>query len=389
MKHAPLHTRFLCFAVLLLIASSLGCHGRADKVRITLRVVPPKSTPPGDTLYVAGSVVELGMWSPNGLALNPGADGVWSVTRAFPSSMPVEFKITRGTWETEAIYEAGQIPGNTRMMPVHDTTVTLTPVTWRDQMPRPPGGIHGMARYHRQLSGSGLKYRRDVIVWLPPSYAKNPRRRYPVLYMHDGQNVFDPSTATIGRDWRADEVADSLIHAGSVEEMIIVAINNSADRMVEYSETVQGRAYAGFVVHTVKPMIDSLYRTKRGPHDTAVMGSSMGGLISFLFIWWHPDVFGKAGCLSSVFHRRHSSVLDSVSRMEPGSRTMKLYIDCGGSGGDETLKPGMDEMADLLGQKGFREGEEFAMYYDPRAEHNEPAWSARLWRPFTFLFPRN
>jgi predicted alpha/beta superfamily hydrolase len=204
--------------------------------------------------------------------------------------------------------------------------------------------------------------------------------------MHDGQNIIDPRTSFIGYDWHVDEVADSLIQVHAIEEIIIVGIYNSPDRIQEYSDTELGRAYARFVINKVKPLIDSTYRTESGRQHTAVMGSSMGGLISFLFVWWHPDVFSKAGCLSSVLDRRAATVPDLVRAEKIKSHDVKIYFDCGGEGGDESLKPGMENLITLLKEKGYTEGIDFMSFFDPAAVHNERAWAARVWRPLLFLF---
>ena len=248
------------------------------------------------------------------------------------------------------------------------------------------GGIVGAVAYHRGLRGEGLRYDRDLIVWLPPSYRKEPKRRYPVLYMHDGQNIIDPSTSFIGYDWHVDNVADSLIRASKMEEIIVVGMYNTPDRTAEYSDTDLGRNYAEFVVRRLKPLIDSTYRTLPGREHTAVMGSSMGGLISFLFVWWHPDVFSMAGCLSSAFMREHTQILSDVEKYSGSRKPIRIYLDCGGNGLDERLKPGMDEMASLLKKKGFVDGVDYQVYFDEHAGHDEHAWAARIWRPLLFMF---
>jgi predicted alpha/beta superfamily hydrolase len=315
-----------------------------------------------------------------------------TATRTFrlPKGMRLEFKVTRGSWETEAIYAPdGQIPQNITLTVEHDTTVTLIPVGWKDSMPKPSSTLTGTAEVHADLAGEGLRYRRTVTVRLPPSYRSQPSRRFAVLYLHDGQNCFDRATAAFGWEWQADEKMDSLAAVGAVEEVILVAINNTSDRIDEYSDTPLGKAYAAFVVNRVKPMIDSLYRTRSGPEHTAVMGSSMGGLISFLFTWWHPDVFGKAACLSSVFDRRRTDVIPLVEHTPAGPAGRRIYMDCGGAPGESSLKAGNEEMIKVLGERGWVDGKDFAWYFDPAAEHNERAWTARLWRPLTFLFPRS
>ncbi|MCU0452349.1 MAG: alpha/beta hydrolase-fold protein [Bacteroidetes bacterium] len=363
-----------------------GCRESSD---VTIRIQLPPSTPIGDTITVAGNHEDLGTWDPSIIRLT--RTQAMTAERSFrmPKGLRMEFKATRGSWETEAIFERdGHPPQNTTLMVEGDTTITLAPVGWKDSMPKPSSTLTGSADIHPDLAGKGLRYRRNVIVRLPPSYRSHPDRRYPVLYLHDGQNCFDRSTASFGAEWTVDETMDSLASIGVIEEMILVAMNNTSDRIDEYSDTPLGRSYASFVVVTVKPMVDSLYRTKPQPEHTAVMGSSMGGLISFLFTWWHPEVFGKAACLSSVFDRRRTDVLPLVERTPAQPFQRKIYMDCGGAPGEISLKPGMDEMVEALGKRGMREGQDFAWFFDPAAEHNERAWAQRLWRPMTFLFAR-
>lgn len=245
--------------------------------------------------------------------------------------------------------------------------------------------ITGQVEYHRQMEGDGL-LPRDVVVWLPPHYATETNRAYPVLYMHDGENVFDPKTSFLGIDWSVDEVATRLIEEGKIEPIIVVGIYNTPERGPEYGQNpVKTRAYMDFVVHKAKPFIDEHYRTEPGRDNTATMGSSMGGLISFLLAWEHPDVFSMAGCLSPAF-----VVGDWVQQVEAydgPSKNIRIYMDNGGKGLDkEKLQPGCDRMLEVLSKKEFTLGYNLEWYLDENAEHNEPAWAARVWRPLTFMF---
>src|SRR5690606_28646700 len=147
----------------------------------------------------------------------------------------------------------------------------------------------GTVVYHRNLTADSLKPR-DLIVWLPPGYEKTSKR-YPVLYMHDGQNVFDPATSSCGGDWRIDEIADSLIRSKQMDPAIIVGIYNCSDRMEEYVPGAKGRAYMDFVANTVKPLIDQYYRTRPGAKHTLTGGSSAGGILAFMLAWEYPHVF--------------------------------------------------------------------------------------------------
>ena len=368
-------------AILFSISLSL-----AQDLRVTVKVYPPEKTPANSSFFIAGNQSSLGDWDPKRIPLERSTDGSWVKTFSFPNATRIEFKITRGGWNTQALYQYGVIPGNSIAELTTDTTIVVKPLSWSDLEAKSGGKISGIVEYLRDLSGVGLNYLRDAIVWLPPSYDKDNTRRYPVLYMHDGQNVFDPSTSFIGVDWQADETADSLIRQNRLQELIIVAIANSPDRFAEYSDTDLGKAYARFVIDSVKSRIDKAFRTLSDAGSTGVMGSSMGGLISFLFVWWHPDVFAKAGCLSSVFTRGRTEILNTVSAFDGPRKPLRLYFDCGGAGGDETLMSGMDEMTEVLAKKGYRKGSDFISFYDEKAEHNERAWARRLWRPLIFLF---
>jgi enterochelin esterase-like enzyme len=162
------------------------------------------------------------------------------------------------------------------------------------------GQITGTLRYQRALKGAGIKDR-DLVVWLPPDYEADQTRRYPVIYMHDGQNILDSVTSSFGTDWSVDETADDLIRKKSIEPVIVVGIYNTSDRMKEYTPGDKGTAYMDFVVKTVKPLIDSTYRTKADRKNTIVGGSSASGIMSFMLVWEHADVFSKAICMSPAF----------------------------------------------------------------------------------------
>ncbi|HUL44853.1 MAG TPA: alpha/beta hydrolase-fold protein [Bacteroidota bacterium] len=374
----------LAFLTALVLA---GCSLQRTEKEVAINVI--LRSPLADTvrLYVSGNQDILGNWKPDSIPLEKTSDLEWSKTFRVPIDLRMEFKITQGTWESEARYQDSVIPPNCIVSGTNDTSILLRPVTWHGQRRKPEGGITGTVEYIRNLKGAGLKYARDLVVWLPPSYSKQIKRRYPVLYMHDGQNIFDPNTSFSGFDWHVDEVADSLIRLGKMQEILIVGIYNTPDRMQEYQDSEMGMAYGEFVVHRVKPYIDSVYRTKPDAKNTAVMGSSLGGLISFLFAWWHPDVFSQASSVSGVLNRSRTDLQNLMEQYDGPRKALRLYMDCGGSGGDERLKPGIDEMAGLLVLKGYVEGKDFMVYYDSTAEHTERSWAARVWRPLLFMFP--
>jgi enterochelin esterase-like enzyme len=246
--------------------------------------------------------------------------------------------------------------------------------------------IIGQVIYHPRVSSPQLKNPRDIIVWLPPSYNFNLQARYPVLYAHDGQNLFDPTTAFAGHDWRLDESASQLILAGKIEELMIVGIYNTPDRTSEYSGSLTGEKYASFVAHELKPFIDNAYRTRTDASATAVMGSSMGGLISFYMAWWYPEIFGKAACLSSSFFWNKNKTLKMVRDYQGSKKPIRIYLDVGSK--ETLLVEGYREIVKLLQKQGYRKGVDLQYFYDLGADHNEYDWGNRAWRALTFLFKK-
>ena len=382
-------TRNLILGAIALLLIPLVWGIGQDK-KVLIRVLVPASTPIDAKLFIAGNSPALGNWDPGLVPLTRQSDGSWLYSANAPAGTVLEFKVTRGSWNSEAQYIDGVVPRNTVVVVSTDTVITLSPLSWHDlsrarMIRNPKGGIIGAVRYHRRLKGEGLKFERDIVVWLPPSYSKDPSKRYPVLYMHDGQNAFNPATSFFGFDWRADEVADSLIRAQAIEEIIIVGINNTPDRMSEYADTPLGRKYAKFVVERVKRLIDSRYRTKSSRENTAVMGSSMGGLISMMFLLWYPAVFSQAACLSSsVGFGMAEKDLEEHFNENNLSKDLRVYLDVGEL--EKSLVPGNAALAAFLQKNGFQAGKNFEFFIAKGALHNEQAWAHRLWRPLTFMF---
>ncbi|WP_395401978.1 alpha/beta hydrolase-fold protein [Pseudoduganella sp. UC29_106] len=177
---------------------------------------------------------------------------------------------------------------------------------------------------------------RKLRIYLPPGYEENGKKRYPVLYMHDGQNLFDAKTAAYGVEWNIDEVADRMIAEGSMQEVIIVGIDNTADRIAEYTPCCDPKYgggklndYAKFIVKTVKPWVDGHYRTLRDRRHTAVMGSSLGGIASVYIGQHYPQVFSMASGVSSSFWWNESNMVRNAPRLLP----VKFYIDAGDGDG--------------------------------------------------------
>ena len=241
--------------------------------------------------------------------------------------------------------------------------------------------IVGDVHYHKNFKSEFLQNNRDIIVWLPPSYNNNSERKFPVLYMNDGQNILNPKTSFAGMDWRVDETATKLIKEGRLEEIIIVGVYNTPDRLEEYSDSEKGIKYLKFIIKELIPFINTNYKTKVGKNNTGIMGSSMGGLISFLAAWKFPEIFGKAACLSNSFYYDNDKAIKMVKNYKGDKKKIKIYIDHGEDGLPEGQK-----MFCALSKKGFIIGNDIDYFYAPGAEHTENAWAERLGRPLLFLF---
>jgi predicted alpha/beta superfamily hydrolase len=237
---------------------------------------------------------------------------------------------------------------------------------------------------------AGLNRQRSVRIYLPPDYAKT-RRRYPVLYMHDAQNLFDDATAFSG-EWNVDEVLDTLAKSRGLE-LIVVGIDNGGEhRLHELSAwdnpkygKGEGKQYTAFIVDVLKPYIDTHYRSKADRSNTAIMGSSLGGLISHYAIFQYPEVFGKAGIFSPSYW--YAPEVFAFSAARPLPLDAKVYFYAGGREGDEML-PQFNRMVALLQQPAQRHAT-FLVSINPSAQHNEAAWRAEFPRAVSWLFAIN
>jgi len=255
---------------------------------------------------------------------------------------------------------------------------------------RPTTATAGVQVLTPPLAMSGLNRQRTIRVYLPPSY-HHGGRKYPVLYMHDGQNLFDDATSYLG-EWGVDESLDALAKSDGIE-VIVVGIDNGLNkRMNELSPwpndrfgAAEGQQYMEFVVGTVKPFIDRNFRTRRGRKHTGIMGSSMGGLISHYAIHRYPAVFGKAGIFSpSYWYAGDVFDFSAARRLRRGTR---LYLVAGGKEGDEPLVTVNDvnRMSAQL-RASNRENLQLFTAIRPDAEHNEKFWREEFPKAMIYLF---
>lgn len=376
--------------LLLMIALSLAMSNQtqADEITVVFKVTT-EGLSDTSQVYITGNHPLIGNWNPAKIALHREAQDSWFIRLTLEKGAQLEYKFTLGDWEKEALAEDGSVPPNSTLLIEKDTTVVQHINRWRDDEARVISGqISGSVRYHRQLQGFGLKPR-DVIVWLPPDYEQNSQRRYPVLYMHDGQNIFDPATSFGGVDWQIDETADSLIRKGTIEPIIVVGIYNTSDRFLEYACGDSGARYMKLVTETIKPLIDQTYRTLPEREHTAIGGSSMGGLISFMLLWEYPQVFSKAICMSPAFKIDSLDYVRTIEDQERPSQDVVIYIDNGGVGLEARLQPGIDDMLSTLKKKGYEQSRDFYLRLFPEAEHNEAAWALRVGQVLELFFGKD
>jgi len=350
-------------------------------VKIILHTIPLEDSV---KVFIAGSKAQLGNWDPGAVEMQKVNKTTWSRSFSFKENESIEFKFTLGQWSMEGFEKENQRQSNYSFTAVNDTALEYTIKYWGSNSTF-KGQITGKLDHYKQFKGKGI-HPRDVVVWLPPDYESDSTKRFPVIYAHDGQNLFNPATSSTGVDWQIDETADSLIRSGKIRSMIVVGIYNTISRTKEYSNSDSGYAYMNFIVDELKPFIDSTYRTLTDRENTATLGSSMGGMISFMLLWEHTDVFSKAALFSPVFKVWIFDYLPFIENYAGPKKNIKFYIDNGGVGLEQQLQPGIDEAVVLLGKKGYLQGTDFIVFYDKAAEHNEEAWAKRVWRPLMFLF---
>jgi hypothetical protein len=263
---------------------------------------------------------------------------------------------------------------------------------------------------------------RNVDVWLPPGYSD--KIKYAVLYMHDGQSLFDAAITWNKQEWRADEVAAELMAEGKVRPFIIVGVHNAGKRrhseyfpqkpfqalpelfrtqllamnrnpqQVLFDGEVESDAYLKFLVKELKPYIDAQYSVDTGASQTAVMGSSMGGLISLYAIAEYPQIFGGAACLSThwpgIFTVEDNPIPDTfIDYMQsnlPDPASHRLYFDYGTATLDALYPPLQAKADGVMRDKGYADGNWQTLKFEG-AEHSEKAWAERLHLPMQFLFP--
>ncbi|MFT3910991.1 MAG: alpha/beta hydrolase-fold protein [Ferruginibacter sp.] len=371
--------RSSCFAFsLIVVFSFMGIHSVAQEYTLHLQVKSLRAINSADTIYVAGN---FNGWDPGAIKYQLTKSGnVYSIDIPMLKADDYEFKFTRGKWERVEVHSNGTGLGNRLIKLQSDTTVQYEIEDWQDNFSMPDKAHTASSHVHIVDTAfliPQLNRTRKVWIYLPEGYAKaKNKKRYPVLYMFDGQNIFDEYTSGYG-EWGVDECLDSLIKDGK-PACIVVGVDAGPKRINEYKPYYdekygegEGDQYVDFLIKTLKPYVDKHYRTLKSSDNTLIAGSSLGGLMSYYAMLSHPGVFGKAGVFSPAFWiaPQIKELTDSVGDKVNG----KIFFYIGQLEGDVYVDD-MKEIADSIGKKSD------AIIYtviDPDSQHNEKAW--RKW----------
>jgi predicted alpha/beta superfamily hydrolase len=263
----------------------------------------------------------------------------------------------------------------------------------------PKHTLTGNIKRHRAFPSKILGNRRDVLVYLPRGYRRFSRRRYPVLYLQDGQNVFDAATSFSGVEWGVDEAAERLIKGNLIEPLIVVAVANAGEQRIDEYAPTRGvidakakrkkrskglaRKYGHFLMDELKPYIDQKYRTNPDAEFTGLGGSSLGGLVTFAIGILYPQVFGRLMVMSPSIWWDNFAIyrlVDSIEQKPP----LKVWLDIG------TAEPGWEQARELVNrllEKGWKLQKDLLYMESQGADHSEAAWAARVEPALRFLFP--
>jgi predicted alpha/beta superfamily hydrolase len=265
----------------------------------------------------------------------------------------------------------------------------------------PKHTLTGNIRRHRKFPSKILGNRRDVLVWLPRGYSRFSRKRHPVLYLQDGQNVFDSATSFAGLEWSVDETAQRLVRENLIEPLVIVAIANTGeDRIHEYAPTSGvidsstkrkkrskgwAQKYGRFLIEELKPYVDQQYRTRPEAEFTGLGGSSLGALLTLSLGLWFPNVFRRLIAMSPSVWWDDEVIVKMVNALDH-KLPLKIWLDTG------THEPGWERARNLcaaLIEKGWQPFEDLHYHEIEGADHSEGAWAARVEPALRFLFPPN
>lgn len=365
--------------------------------RLTFEITIP-SDPTRQRVVVVGTDPSLGNWNPErGLVLDAGADGKFRGACDLPYGM-VEFKVTRGSWDTEESYADGAPCLNYTYLAAHDLSIAIEVEHWKDCAPVDADLLYGHA-IETELDATQLGHHRRAIIWLPPGYMRSNDSRHPVLYLLDGQDTLAALSSPENETLEADAWVRTLSKAGVIPELILVAVFHREDfglRDEELSPQWEGPKMADFIVNDLKPFIDYTLcrdRTLREAEHTGVLGFGLGGSLALWMAMRHSATFGKFACMSPTYDDLSADTPDECEliRILAGNRELhpnglRIYFDHGTVGGESSVALYQEKVAALLKGRGFVNERDFTVNVAKGAGHSLTAWRARLGAPLEFLF---
>lgn len=333
-----------------------------------------------EDLYITGEGDYLGKWATPGIKMKRVGHHLYSFDYRGELS-EFEFKVTRGSWESEAAQESGNPLENFKYSLKESDKFVAHIKNWKDR-----GALFTQSDridVYENFFSIELNNSRKVSVYLPPSYHTNTNNSYPVIYMHDGENVFDPASSSYGSDWAADKVASNLIDRNEIPEVIIVAIE-SKNRYEEYSPYRLGKKYEEFLIHTVLPFIENNYRTQQGAHSRYLVGSSMGAIITLMIQWDYSELFAKAAGLSFPAFIHNHAIEHYISKNKAPKGEFFFYMDHGDWGIDSKYGQSAEPFYKRLNKK-LKTSQSVQYEVFPYSDHSESYWASRLDHIFKIL----
>lgn len=351
-------------------------------------VAPPDGPPGGKDAGMAGDTAP-GRDGAAGSDTAPWWDGGGLPDAPVPDASVADAPVPDGSGPPDAPARSDLAHGSDPVVCPPPPPDDLVSVEVRDE-----GRFHVVAAFPAE----GLAAR-EVRVWLPAGYDAEPGRRYPVLYLHDGQNLFDPARAAFGAAWEVDEAVDALVAEGAIPPLVVVGVDNTPARVEEYragpdptaDDGSAAAAYRTFLAERLKPWVDARYRTLCGRADTALAGSSMGGVASLAHALHYPEVWGRVGAFSSAFWYGNHELPAWLADHAPTALPDRLWLDVGtaeSTTGGASTEFALDTRAvrDRLLALGYVVGRDLGYREEVGAVHNEDAWARRLPDALRFLF---
>jgi len=271
------------------------------------------------------------------------------------------------------------------ILPKFSSTIDIYPFFFTNE---------GTYDYHYNVYSPQLKNYRNIVVYTPPSYYENTLKIIDqVLIMHDGQNLFNDSTAAFGC-WYCQNTLNDLINEGNMQEIIVVGVDNTINRTSEYTYSFNasdggggdGNIYLDFLVETVVPLINKWYRVETERENLSILGSSLGGLISCYAGYTRNDIFGKAGCMSSSFWWNSEDFNHVILVDNPFPINTTFYLDSGNAGIDNDDVTQTQHVRNHMIELGFQMNNTIFYFLDQGGQHNEYYWGRRFWVPMTDFY---